>query len=135
MAERLTIALSLPSGSSGHEVKFTMKEDGIVLQLDAPWPSPMQYPTWLCAPFTNNNTRMPNYTSFHPEVIALGKAMKQIEVDAGIKRSEVLQSRARIRLPVLVNPGKIDSHAFVFHENEQNGGQANTLHVRLFVSE
>lgn len=86
----------------------------------------MQYPTWLCAPFINNS-EMPNYTNFHPEVIALEKAMKQIKVDAGIKRSEVLQSRARIRLPVQVNPGRIDSHVFVFHENEQNGGQANTF--------
>lgn len=134
MAERLTIVMSLPSGISGHNVKFSVKAEGMILQVDAPWPEPLQDPTFVCGPFINN-ANIPNYTNNHPEVIALEKAMKQIKVDAGNNKSEVLQSKARIRLPVRVNPSKIDSYVFGFIDTEENGGQANTLHVRLFVDE
>lgn len=98
MAERLSIVISLPSGVAGQDVKLSLKEDGMVLQIDAPWPSPLQDPTWLCAPFIIN-PELSNYTNLYPEVIALEKSLKE------------------------------------FHDKEENGCQAITLHVKLFVVE
>lgn len=54
-----------------------------------------------------------------PLVIALEESMKQLKIESGTTRSEVLEAKARIRLPVPVNDTKIDSF--------ENGGQANTF--------
>lgn len=134
MAERLTAVIALPSGVPGEDVKVAVRDDGTILEIEAPWPSPLQDPTGLCTPFIEN-ANWPNYTSFHPEVIALEKAMKQLKMDAGNNRSEILKSKARIRLPIQVIVSKIDSYVFTFHPEGESGAQANTLHVRLFVAE
>lgn len=134
MAERLTAVITLPSGVHGENVKVAVRDDGMILEIEAPWPFPFQNPTGLCAPFINN-AELPNYTTFHPEVIALEKAMKQLKIDAGNNRSEILKSKARIRLPTQVFVANIESYVFSFHPEGKSGTQAKTLHVRLFVTE
>ena len=107
-AKRLTSTIVLPSGVAHDTVSVSIVDDGCIMAVECAWPNSMLDPQVMFNPWISDSNT-PNYTSTHPEVVAMHKSLKMLRMEFGISRHEVIKSRARLQLPFEVEKERIES--------------------------
>lgn len=101
-AQRVTVAVVLPSGATSGDFKVRVIEDGDMLEVTVNWPRPLvdisyMHKKWLL--------QDPTFTTHHPKFIGFESSLRKLRESVSINVSSV----ARIRLPITVQPTIVDS--------------------------
>lgn len=96
MSKRLSVPIILPSGAVAEDVTVSVSDNGNLLQVEMIWPIPLQNLSLLCKPWIDDPGK--NYTLYHPEIVALESALKELRIEQGQTKAEKLSSVDSIQL-------------------------------------
>jgi len=117
-AERVTVAVALPSGLEGEDVEIGLADGGRCMEIECRWPQPLTTPDTLFSAYVNDRNNK-TYTKFHPEIVAFEQNLKTLRTELGQKRSERISSKAQIRLPFPVVETKIEKVIVPFKKTRE----------------
>lgn len=134
LSQRLTISFVVSSGVNSSEIGNTIVDYGTMLKIELTWPDQLCYPEKLFKPFIDDESK-PTYHTQHPEINALERSLKELRSEVGKRRSELLSSTARIRLPFPVVPNQMEKFVIPFETSDTGRSRCMVLNVRLFAVE
>jgi len=133
-AERVTVAVAIPSGLGANEVEIGLGDGGKSMEIECQLPAPLTTPDLLFRAYVNNESDK-NYTKYHPEVVAFEQNLKALRTELGQKRSERISSKAKILLPFPVVETKIDKVIVPFKKSGDTGPPSCMMILARFWKE